>query len=402
VGPAGSDGSPYWIRSDFAGEPLFLDRAAMPQPRGAQYDAFRADAAHWLDDYALGCALRDARWGADWRGWPVPLRDRQPRALQAARRVYREAIEQTCHEQYAFAVQWQALRDHAATRQVRLFGDLPIYVAPDAIDVWAHREQFVVAEDGSLPWVAGVPPDYFSEDGQLWGNPLYDWAQMRDDGFRHWRARISGQCLRFDLLRLDHFRGLAAHWAVPAGAATARAGRWMPSDGLALLDALQRERSPLPLVAEDLGVITPDVEALRDRFGLPGMRVVQFGFDGDENNLHLPHRHVPDCIAYPGTHDNDTTRGWLASLDGETLRRVQHYVGTHAPDTAEALLHATWGSAARLAVLPMQDVLRLGSEARFNTPGTVVGNWSWRLPAGALQDDLAQEWSLRNRTSGRG
>ncbi len=401
VGPPGADGSPYWVSSDYAGNPAFLDRGALPAAAGAEYDAFRASAAHWLDDFSLCTALRDARWGGDWRHWPQPLRDRQPQALRAARRVYRDAAEIVCREQFAFDAQWRALRAHAQSRGVQLFGDLPMYLAPDAVDVWAHREQFRVDPDGQLPVVAGVPPDYFAVDGQLWGNPLYDWQQMRGDGFAHWRRRIRGQLARFDLLRLDHFRGLAAHWAVPAGATTAREGQWLQSAGIELLDALQRDIGALPLVAEDLGIITPDVEALRGRFALPGMRVIQFGFDGSGDNPHLPHMHERNCVVYTGTHDNDTTRGWLASLDGEVLRRVEVSLRARGPEAADALQRAALASVAALAVLPLQDILGLGSAARFNTPGTVTGNWSWRAPMPALTDDLARHWALLNRVYGR-
>jgi 4-alpha-glucanotransferase len=401
VGPTGPDGSPYWVGSDHAGHPAFIDRGDLPEATGPDYDAFRAGAAHWLDDYALYAALRDARWGADWSAWSPALREREPRALRAARSVYSAAIETTCREQYAFDVQWRALRAHAAARGVRLFGDLPIYVAPGAVEVWAHREQFRVDDLGRCEAVAGVPPDYFSDDGQLWGNPLYDWTRMRADGFAYWRRRIAAQLARFDLLRLDHFRGLAAHWAVPAGARTAREGHWEPTPGLELLDALRRDRTDLPFVAENLGDITPDVEELRRRFDLPGMHVLQFGFGGAGDNPHLPHMHERCGVVYTGTHDNDTTRGWVGSLDGETLRRVEFYLGATDGDVAAAMLRAALGSVCRLAVLPMQDLLGLGSEARLNTPGTTVGNWSWMLPVGAVTRELARRCSLLNRAYGR-
>ena len=401
VGPTGADGSPYWVSSDYAGNPNFIDRSASPPPSDHGYATFREREAHWLDDYALFVALRAARWGASWQQWPEPLRDRQAKALQAARRVYREAIEIVCHEQYLFSLQWTALRAYAKDRGVRLFGDLPIYVAPDSVELWAHREQFRVDAAGVPAALAGVPPDYFAADGQLWGNPLYDWARMRADGFGHWRRRIQHQLARFDLLRLDHFRGLEAHWAVPAGATTARVGEWVASPGLELLDALSRDHPDLPFVAEDLGVITPEVDALRRHFHLPGMHVIQFGFDGDGHNPHLPHMHRHASVAYTGTHDNDTTRGWLSALDAETLRRVEFHLRARPAEIPDAMLRAALASVSQLAVVPMQDLLGLGSEGRFNTPGTVAGNWSWQLPLSQLSDRLAEYCALLNRVYGR-
>jgi 4-alpha-glucanotransferase len=244
-----------------------------------------------------------------------------------------------------------------------------------------------------------VPPDYFSELGQLWGNPLYDWSRMQTDGFVFWRARVRCQLERVDVLRIDHFRALAAHWAVPAGASDARGGVWRRTPGRALLKSLQQELSVLPLVAEDLGLITPDVEALRKRFHLPGMRVLQFGFDGEPTNPHLPHMHRHNSVVYTGTHDNDTTVGWFATLDSQTQRRVAAYLGSDS--MPQALIRAACASVAQLAVVPMQDLLGLGAEARLNTPGTVRGNWSWKLPPGALNHDAAQHYAALNRLYAR-
>lgn len=409
VGPTGADGSPYWVRSDHAGNTALLDAAEMPAPEGDAYAQFIAAAAHWLPDWALHEALRAAHGGAGWLQWPAPLRDRDAAALQSARREHAEHIERECERQYAFAVQWRRLREHAAMRGVELFGDLPIYVAPDSVETWCHRAQFQLDVSGRPRAVAGVPPDYFAADGQLWGNPLYDWQAMRSEGFRWWRARISTALARFDLLRLDHFRGFESHWAVPADATTARGGAWRPTPGDALLDAFARDLGALagsaevdlPFVAEDLGVITPEVDALRRRWALPGMHVVQFGFDGSGDNPHLPHMHRHRSVAYTGTHDNDTTTGWLQLLDGETLRRVEHYFGARGDALVPAVLRTALASASQLCVLPLQDLLGLGSEARFNTPGTVQGNWSWRLPQGRLDDAISRQYSLLNRSMGR-
>jgi 4-alpha-glucanotransferase len=401
VGPTGTDGSPYWLGSDHAGNPSFIDEAARPRAAGHEFDDFQRDNAGWLPDYALFTALRAVLAGAAWIDWPAPLRERDPRALEAARLQHRERIAEIVATQFAFHVQWRELRRHAASRGVRLFGDLPIYVAQDSVETWAHREQFLLDAAGRPSFVAGVPPDYFSAEGQRWGNPLYDWARMRTDGFAYWRERVRAQLARFDLLRIDHFRGLAAHWAVPAAAPTARDGSWVPTPGAELFGALARDFAGLPFVAEDLGVITPDVTALRREFGLPGMKVLQFGFDGAGDNPHLPHMHAADEVVYAGTHDNDTVRGWLSALDGETLRRVCFYLRAPPADVPEAMLRAVLGSVGRLAVVQMQDLLELGSEARYNTPGTVTGNWAWRLPASPPGDDLARRCALLNRAYGR-
>ncbi len=402
VGPTGADGSPYWVSSDCAGNAEFVDPSRLPAPHGPPWQAFLAATADWLDDYALYAVLRAQHGGAPWQQWPAALRDRDSLALRRAHEAHEAAIQAVRRAQFAFHVQWRALRAHAHQRGVRLFGDVPIYVAPDSVETWAHRGQFRLDAAGHPTRVAGVPPDYFAADGQLWGNPLYDWTQMSRDGFAHWRRRMRHQLERFDLVRMDHFRGLESHWAVPAGAATAREGSWLPTPGDALLDALRRDAPDLPVVAEDLGEITAEVDALRRRFGLPGMHVLQFGFDGNPDNPHLPHRHAPDGVVYTGTHDNDTLRGWLGGLDPEALQRVEFYLRAPQSEVPTALHRAALGSVARLAVLPMQDLLELGSEARFNTPGTTTGNWSWRLPSRALDAGLASWFARLNYVFGRG
>jgi 4-alpha-glucanotransferase len=400
LGPTGTDGSPYWVRSDSAGNAALLDQAERPSCEGGEYRAFLESSKQWLDDYVLFEALSAAHKSA-WWDWPADYRDREPAAITRVRAELASDIERMKREQFAFAWQWARLREHAHRRGVRLFGDLPFYVAPDSAETWAHPEQFQLDSKGRATAVAGVPPDYFSELGQLWGNPLYDWHVMRRDGFTFWRARVARQLERFDVLRIDHFRALCAHWAVPAGAADARGGSWKRTPGRMFLKMLREECADLPIIAEDLGVITPDVEALRKGFGLAGMRVLQFGFGGDPEDVHLPHMHSRDSIVYTGTHDNDTTLGWYLSLDGETLQRVNFFLRVTPGSMPEALIRAALGSIGRLAVVPMQDVLGLGSEARLNTPGTVIGNWTWRLPAGALNADLARHFSQLNRTFAR-
>ena len=404
VGPAGSDGSPYWVSSDHAGNPAFIDPGQPPDLAAPSLPEFLADSGSWLQDFALFTALTRAHGGAPFWQWPAPLREREPLALAGARSELAAACTHIEREQYTFEVQWRGLREHARSRGVRLFGDLPFYVAPSSAEVWTHRRLFQLTASGEPAAVAGVPPDYFAALGQLWGNPLYDWQAMEREGFRWWIARVEAALARFDLLRLDHFRALSAHWAVPATAPDARAGAWHSTPGEALLKRLARRFRDLPLVAEDLGLITPDVVALQREFALPGMRVLQFAFDGEPANPHLPHLHARESVVYTGTHDNDTALGWYSGLDGATAARAaaQLGVGEHPDEVPGALLRAALGSQARLAIVPVQDLLGLGSAARLNTPGTTHGNWSWRLPHGALSAELARDYARLNSTFGRG
>ncbi|MGH8287609.1 MAG: 4-alpha-glucanotransferase [Steroidobacteraceae bacterium] len=401
AGPTGADGSPYWGRSDFAGEPAYLDSAELPDAQTAESAAFHDDTQPWLDDYALFEVLSRVHGGVPWWTWPAELRDRTSSALARVTREWAAQLQQVREEQLAFFVQWRRLREHARSRGVRLLGDLPFYVGSDSSETWAHREQFQLEADGRPAAVAGVPPDYFSATGQLWGNPLYDWQAMRRDSFAYWRSRVRAQLERVDLLRIDHFRALCAHWAVPAGAPDARSGAWRLTPGEDLLRLLMDELGDLPILAEDLGVITEDVVALRKGFGLPGMRVLQFAFSGEGNNPHLSHMHEHDSVAYTGTHDNDTTLGWYRSLDENTRRRVDSMLRVTPGSMPEALIREALGSVGQLAVVPAQDLLALGSEARLNTPGTVGGNWSWRLPVGALTAELARHYARLNRMYGR-
>ena len=401
LGPVGADGSPYWVRSDRAGNPAFIDESEWPEIDTGEFAAFLASAADWLDDYALFEAVSAAQGQLPWWQWPAQLRDRDPAAMQAARAEFAAQIQRTTHEQFAFAVQWRRLREYAHARDVRLFGDLPFYVAPDSAETWGHREQFQLDASGQSLAVAGVPPDYFSETGQLWGNPLYDWRAMRRDSFRFWRARVKCQLERVDLLRIDHFRALAEHWAVPAGAADARGGKWLPTPGRALLLALRQDCADLPIVAEDLGVITPGVETLLQKFGLAGMRVLQFAFSGDPHNPHLPHMHTRNSVVYTGTHDNDTTLGWFRALGADTQYQVTYLLRSLPQDIVEALVRAALGSVGNLAIIPVQDLLALGSDARLNTPGTASGNWRWRMAPQALGPELAPGFLRLNRIYGR-
>ena len=401
VGPTGSDGSPYWVRSDFAGNPAFIDSNEWPDLNSGAYQAFLAGAQHWLDDYAMFEVLSFVQGGAPWWSWPPELRDRHPEALESARRRYASELDRVKGVQFAFFAQWQRLREHANSRGVRLFGDLPFYVAPDSAETWAHREQFQLDATGHPTAVAGVPPDYFSATGQLWGNPLYNWDVGQQDQFKLWRARVAAQIQRVDVLRIDHFRALAAYWAVPAGAPDARGGQWRQTPGEALMGMLWDDLGDLPIVAEDLGVITPDVEALRKGFELPGMRVLQFGFSGEATNPHLPHMHERDSVVYTGTHDNDTTLGWYRTLPESARHQVDFFLRLSPNAMPEALIRAALGSVGELAVVPVQDLLSLGSEARLNTPGTATGNWNWRLNPGALTHELAQHYRALNGIYGR-
>ena len=403
LGPVGPDASPYWVRSDQAGNPALIDPREAPDPTQARsdYEDFCGSERGWLEDYVLYAALSQAHGAEPWWTWPEPLRERRPEALRDVATRLAPELERLRIEQWRFDRQWTALRDYARARGVLLYGDLPIYVAPDSVSTWTERSQFQLAADGQPAARAGVPPDYFAADGQLWGNPLYNWDQARHDGFAFWRTRLASQLRRFDLVRIDHFRGLAGYWAVPASAHTAREGAWLPAPGTELLTALKDALGPLPLVAEDLGVITPDVVALRRSFGLPGMRVLQFAFDGAPDNPHLPRNYTPDTVAYTGTHDNDTTLGWYRSLDRAAARRVAASLGVRASKVPRAMLRAVLASVAMLAVVPLQDVLQLGSEARFNVPGTVGGNWRWRVDPGALTSTAAAGLRALNESCGR-
>ena len=401
AGPVGEDRSPYWVRSDCAGNPAFLDPAELPDPAGPVDPEFLAASASWLRDYALFEALTRAHAGAPFWEWPPALRDREPEALVRAGAELSAEVARLEREQYAFYVQWNRLRACALSRGVRLLGDLPFYVGPSSLETWAHRELFQLKPSGEPAAVGGVPPDYFSPVGQLWGNPVYDWQALKRTGFAWWLARVRAQLARMDLLRIDHFRALAAYWAVPAGAPDARGGAWQHTPGEELLRRILDEFSDLPLVAEDLGLITEDVLALKNGFGIPGMRVLQFAFDGEPDNPHLPYLYDRDCVAYSGTHDNDTTLGWYRSLDRDTAQRVDYFLRAAAEAMPEALIRAALASVARLAVIPAQDLLGLDSAARLNTPGTVAGNWTWRLPPGALTTELAHHYRRLNGAFGR-
>ncbi len=354
-----------------------FERQASASER-AEFAAFCERNAYWLADYALYETLKTAHGQAPWWQWPKALRRREPSALAQSRA--RAGCDGVPFTQFLFFRQWQALRAYARERGVRFLGDMPLFLAADSADVWAHADLFTVSADGEPEIVTGVPPDYFSATGQRWGSPHYRWPRMGADGFAWWRERVRSQVALCDWLRIDHFRGLEAAWAIPGASVTGAHGAWMPVPGGELLSALQAEFGELPFVAEDLGIVTEGVTALRERFGLPGMRVLQFAFEGDADNVHLPHNYVPETVAYTGTHDNDTTRGWYEALSPGVRARVHDYLGAFTPDEGPwPMIRAVVASVARWAILPWQDALALPSGARMNTPGTTSGNWRFRF-----------------------
>jgi 4-alpha-glucanotransferase len=423
LGVTGYGDSPYQSFSAFAGNPLlispellvqdgFLRKADMPTadfPRhrvdfesarsvkdgvlrvawdrmrqcaaaeGDRFDEFCAREAGWLDDFALFMALKQAHGGGSWFAWPTDLVRREPTTLARARLELADDIGFEKFRQFLFASQWDSLKEYAHERGVRLIGDLPVFVAGDSADVWTHPELFQMDARRRPRVVAGVPPDYFSATGQLWGNPLYDWEALARTGYAWWIRRVRAALKQVDLVRLDHFRGFEAYWEVPAGMATAQEGRWVAGPREAFLTALRDALGRLPLIAEDLGVITLQVEALRDQFGLPGMRIVQFAFGGAAEARFLPHNYDRNTVVYTGTHDNDTTHGWYAALTGRELAFLERYDPGAGKDIAWSLIRLAWASVADLAVAPLQDVLDLGTSARMNLPGTASGNWGWRF-----------------------
>jgi 4-alpha-glucanotransferase len=350
----------------------------------SQFAEFCRIQASWLDDFSLFMALRNRYAGAAWTGWDRPARDREPRAIPGLRKELGDEIEFHRFQQFLFERQWQVLREHARRRGVAIIGDLPIFVAHDSADVWANRELFELDDDGEPVVVSGVPPDYFSETGQRWGNPLYRWDAILDTDYDWWTRRFQRTLQTVDVVRIDHFRGFEAYWEVPGDEETALHGRWVPGPGREFFERIAQKLGPLPVIAEDLGLITREVEELRDALGFPGMRVLQFAFDGDANNPHLPENYTENSVAYTGTHDNDTTRGWFDGASPSERARILSRIAADTSDIHWQLIALVAASRARLAVVPAQDLLGLGNEARMNTPGTAADNWSWRF--GGLDD----------------
>ena len=429
LGPTGYGDSPYQCFSAFAGNPLLISPDSLLQQghlapadlndlpefasdsvdfgrviafksallrrafesfasdggcRDATYLDFCARAGPWLDDFALFMALKEHHAGREWTAWEPELVSRRPEALAGWRDRLASTIEYHRYLQYEFHRQWTSLRDRAHSHGILLVGDIPIFVAHDSADVWSHPEFFYLDDSGRPTVVAGVPPDYFSETGQLWGNPLYRWEQLAETGFEWWVDRFRTILEMVDVIRLDHFRGFEAYWEVSAREQTAVRGRWVKAPGAALLSQLKRSLGTLPIIAEDLGVITPGVEALRDSFELPGMRILQFAFCSDSTNPFLPHNYVHHCVAYTGTHDNDTTIGWFDTCTALERQMVQTYCATDGGQINWVLIHWLMASIADVTVLPLQDILGLGTKARMNYPSRLGGNWSWRFAESEL------------------
>jgi 4-alpha-glucanotransferase len=392
-------GMPNWdaARVDFGElyhwKPGLLDKAyarfkALPGGRLQQeFEVFCAGQAFWLEDFALFMALKDANGGCAWTEWPAAQRKRLPEALDMARADFADAITRQKFRQFLTYRQWNALRTYVHSKGIKIIGDIPIFVAMDSADAWSHPELFFLNEVGVPTVVAGVPPDYFSPTGQLWGNPLYDWAKHAQSGYQWWIERIRATLSTVDIVRIDHFRGFAGYWEIPGEALTAELGRWVPGPGADLFNAIQAALGDLPIIAEDLGEITPDVVELRDRFNLPGMKILQFSFSGPDNPF-LPHHYKSNCVVYTGTHDNDTSLGWYRTAPENERDFYHRYINRDNADVPGDMLRAIWGSVAVFAVAPLQDFLRLGTEARLNFPGKVGGFWSWRMDASVLSDNL--------------
>jgi 4-alpha-glucanotransferase len=446
LGPTGYGDSPYQSISAFAGNILLIDPRALSQDglihptainpvpasdrvdfdaiRSAKtllldqaFERFRHDGTSslapdfeafctrmrwWLDDFALFRAIKTAQGEREWTAWDTGLARRDTAALDKARAELAHEITRHKFFQFLFFRQWQALRDYAHKHQVHLMGDVPIFVAHDSADVWAHPDLFKLDPEGKPIVVAGVPPDYFSETGQLWGNPLYDWAQLRATGFKWWIDRLRWSLELFDTVRVDHFRGFVASWEIPAGDATARNGRWVPTPGRELFAAVKAALGDPPIIAENLGVITPEVENLRAEFGFPGMRVLQFAFGGDATNVHLPHNHTRDSVVYTGTHDNDTTLGWFEDLGSQEREYCLEYLASNGDEVHWKLIRAAMASVGDVTIVPLQDVLGLGNEARMNLPASKSGNWSWRMSPDAITDEIAHRLKDLGRLFGRG
>ncbi len=432
LGPTGFGDSPYQCFSAFAGNPLLIDPedlrargyltyrdlavppfppervdygavipwkqallrraflrfdAMKPSP---EFEAFRAAEQTWLEDYALFMALKQAHHGQPWYTWDPPLRDREPDALAQARERLAEDIRFHAFVQWRFFEQWQALKAYANQRRIQIIGDIPIYVARDSADAWAHRDQFLFDEEGQPIVVAGVPPDYFSPTGQLWGNPIYDWEKMAADGYRWWIERFRANLRLYDIIRIDHFRGFYNYWVVPGDAETAVHGEWRDGPRHDFFDAIIAALGELPLIAEDLGEPHPGVYALRDHYGFPGMKVLQFAWGSDAHDPFLPHNYDKNCVVYTGTHDNDTTRGWYEKAPEHERDYVRRYLRVDGSDIAWDFIRLAMMSTAVLAVIPMQDAMNLGSEARMNTPAVASGNWAWRYLPHQLTEGIQQ------------
>ena len=366
----------------------------------AAFTAFCA-ASDWLHDFALFEVIGQRHGAGHWQRWPEELRDRDAAALARFEATEEAALHAVKLTQFAVDLQWQAVRAAAHRAGIQIVGDIPIFVSLHSADVWTDRALFSLDASGEPAFVAGVPPDYFSEIGQRWGNPLFDWQESARTGHRWWIRRVQACLRQADLIRIDHFRGFEAYWAIPAAAPDARSGSWQPGPGRAFFDALRAALGDLPIIAEDLGIITPEVEALRDGLGLPGMKILHFAFGGGDDHPYLPHNFPTRCVAYTGTHDNDTTVGWYEASSEAERDRIRRYLSADGQDIAWQLMEPLWRSSAERVVVPVQDLLSLGTQERMNRPGTATGNWCWRLRDGALTEEVAERLRALNHRYGR-
>ncbi len=360
-----------------------------PAKEKKTFEKFCKAQAYWLDDFALFMALKEAHEGQPWNTWDEPLRTRKKRALAAFEKEHADVLLRHKVWQWVFYEQWLGLKTYANAQNIKIVGDIPIFIAYDSADAWANPELYFLDADGNPEVVAGVPPDYFSATGQRWGNPIYRWKKMQNRDFAWWVARFRSSLDFYDLIRVDHFRGFESYWEIPAENPTAEDGRWVKGPGQALFDTLRKELGELPIIAEDLGIITPEVERLRDDNALPGMKVLQFAYAGGGADLYLPHNYSENYVVYTGTHDNDTTQGWFDAAPDEERDFVRRYLARDDQNVVWELIRLAYMSVARYAVVPLQDVLQLGSEARMNTPGEAGGNWGWRFEEGQLEGWLA-------------
>ena len=366
-----------------------------------EYTDFQQEQAFWLDDFSIFMAIKDDLGGVSWKEWPEELRLRDTNALLQFQKSHAESIQTHCFRQFLFFRQWQAIHKYANNKGIQIIGDIPIFVAFDSAETWSHPELFYLNKKRLPTVVAGVPPDYFSPTGQLWGNPIYRWNVHKETGFDWWIKRIKSTLQSIDIIRLDHFRGFAGYWEVPAKMTTAETGQWVPGPGHHFFDAVKSAIENMPIIAEDLGKITPDVIELRQKYDLPGMKILQFAFSTDPSDPFLPHNYPVNCVAYTGTHDNDTSLGWYQTAQEKERDLCRRYLARSGNDISWDLIRGIWSSVAVLALAPLQDILSLGTEARMNFPGKPSGNWTWRMSSQALTDSLKNRIHETNYVYGR-